>query len=327
MHFLGVDTGGTKTTCIVLDEELTILGIGNGGPGNYHAAGPAGARDNIDEAIRRALSAAAINEGETLAAGFGMGALDTDSDRETIESFLAELEYLDATYIENDVVVAHHALTAGEPGVTVVSGTGAMAYGMNAAGDVARSSGWDWLLGDEGSGFDTARRGLQAATRAHDERAEPSMLVDAAIDHFDLDRFDQLLPVVYTELDHPKQIAPFAERVVEAAREGDEAAVGIVDDASAELAIAAAAAAERLNLNSPVRVGYSGSFATAGGIVDRFESAVEARLPEVELLDPIDHPVVGTLCLLTDELGTRPTREELAVLDADIERRSNGNRS
>ena len=323
MYYLGVDTGGTKTTCIVLNEDLTILGTGGGGPGNYHAVGPEGARDNVDEAIDRALSAASVDRTATLAAGFGMGGLDTDADREVVESFLTDLDYLDTTYIENDVAVAHHALMAGDPGVTVVAGTGAMAYGTNAAGDVARSSGWDWLLGDEGSGFDTARRGLQAATRAHDGRADPSLLVDAAMDHFDLDWFDRLLPTVYEELNHPKRIAPFAERVVRAAEEGDDAATRVVDEAGAELAIAAAAVAEKLSLEPPVRIGCSGSFVTSEGMLERFESAVAAQLPDIDLLDPVDHPVVGTLLLLTDELDAQPTREDLAALDAEIERRLN----
>lgn len=322
MYLLGVDTGGTKTRCIVLDEALTLLGTGSGGPGNYHATGPTGARDNIDGAIREALSAAAVDEAATLAAGFGMGGLDTESDRETIESFLADLDYLDTISVENDVAAAHHASFVGEPGVTVVAGTGAMAYGTDAAGDVARSSGWDWLLGDEGSGFDTARRGLQAATRAHDGRADPSLLVDAAIEHFALDRFDELLPVVYEELDHPKAIAPFAEHVVAVAREGDDAAMRILDDAAEELALAAAAVAEQLALDSPVRVGCSGSFVAAEGVFERFETAVAARLLGSELLDPVSNPVVGTLSLLTDELDARLTREALAALDDEFERRS-----
>ena len=46
-----------------------------------------------------------------------------------------------------------------QQGVIVISGTGAIVYGINANGDEARASGWGYLLGDEGSGYDIAIKG------------------------------------------------------------------------------------------------------------------------------------------------------------------------
>ena len=54
MYVVGVDTGGTRTRCLVVDESLSVLGVDEAGPGNYRVAGTDGARDNVREAIRAA---------------------------------------------------------------------------------------------------------------------------------------------------------------------------------------------------------------------------------------------------------------------------------
>jgi N-acetylglucosamine kinase len=47
MHIvLGIDGGGTSTTCLIVDEKGNVLGRGAGGPSNFHAVG-------IDNAKKR----------------------------------------------------------------------------------------------------------------------------------------------------------------------------------------------------------------------------------------------------------------------------------
>lgn len=320
MYLVGVDTGGTKSKCIVLDQEFRLLGSATSGPGNYHVAGVDGARENVETAIRRALDEAGVETSERLVGGFGMGTLDTPEDRRIITEFLDDISFVDERYVENDVVTAHYATTAGESGITVVAGTGAMAYGTGDDGTAGRSSGWGWLIGDEGSGFDAARRGLQAATKAYDGRGEDTALVEAATDYFDLEDFETVFDEVYEGLDHPKNIASFAERVAAAARDGDEVAREIIADAADELAVAATAVEQELTFDPPVRVGCVGGFGTADVVAERFEAAVRERIPDVEFLTPVAHPVVGCVVIIAEALDRPVDRETLQVLDAAIER-------
>lgn len=320
MYLVGVDTGGTKTRAIVLDQEFQLLGVGTSGPGNYHVAGVDGARNNVDAAIRQALSNAGVDTSERLVGGFGMGTLDTDEDYDVISGFLDDLAYMDDRYIENDVITAYYALTAGDPGIVVVAGTGAMAYGVADDGTDSRSSGWGWLIGDEGSGFFAARRGLQAATRSYDGRGEQTVLIDAAVEYFDLNDFENIFGAVYEVLEHPKNIAPFAEHVVKAARDGDEVAQRIVGEAGEELATAALAVQQDLNLDGPVCVGCVGGFGTADIVADQFEAHVREQFSAVEFLDPVTHPVVGTVVIVSEALGRSVNRETLDTLDEAIER-------
>ena len=327
MVVLAVDTGGSKTKAVVTDESYALLGMGDGGPGNYRVAGEDGARENVESAIRQALDDAGVDPDEPLVGGFGMGSLDTEVDREIITRFLDGIAFLDEVYVENDVVVAYYALTAGEPGVVVVAGTGAMAYGRNAAGEGARSSGWGWLFGDEGSGFDAARSGLQAATKAYDGRGEDTVLVEAAADHFGLVDFESdVFSEVYDEIGHAKDIAPFAEPVVAAAADGDAVAQRIVDDAGEELASAARAVVERLGIDAAPTVGCVGGFGTSEPVSAAFESSVAATIPGATFADPVDNPVGGSVALVAERRDESITRSDLDRLDGEISDRTRSDR-
>src|ERR687898_922600 len=45
-----------------------------------------------------------------------------------------------------------------DPGVVLIAGTGSIAYGVNSDGYAARSVGWGYVLGDEGSGYWLGKR-------------------------------------------------------------------------------------------------------------------------------------------------------------------------
>ena len=60
----------------------------------------------------------------------------------------------------------------------MVAGTGSVVFGENAAGrDVARTGGWGYVFGDEGSGFGLARDGVRAALDALDDVGPATALV------------------------------------------------------------------------------------------------------------------------------------------------------
>ncbi|HID90727.1 TPA: ATPase, partial [Candidatus Bathyarchaeota archaeon] len=195
---VGLDSGATKSVCAIADEAGRVLGVGSSGGGNYHVVGVKAARDNVLEAVEEARAQARIEE--TFDVGcFGMGGLDSKHDYETISGFLRPLNLARRYVIVNDVVIAYHAVTAGErPGAVVVGGTGSIAYGMNEMGDEARSGGWGWIMGDEGSALDISRRALMAAAKAYDGRGPGTVLVELFERHFGVDRYEDVIPLIYT---------------------------------------------------------------------------------------------------------------------------------
>ena len=295
MLLLGIDSGGTSTTCVAADTECRLQGVGRSGPSRYTAVGRETARENVRTAIADAVPADRLQE--RVVGGFGMGGLDNAADRRRIEEFLSDIEFVDRAYVENDVVIANEAMFHGGPGIVVVAGTGAIAYGRNADGTSVRSSGWGWLIGDEGSGFDAARRGLQAATRAQDGRGPETVLLEAAEAFFDIETLPDVTDHVYQRLDHPREIAPFAESVVSAARDGDDVASDIVEDCGRELALACEAIDDRIDVSPPVPVGCVGGFGTATPVAKAFARHAERTIAGANVVPPVEHPAIGGIVL------------------------------
>ncbi|MEU6787639.1 BadF/BadG/BcrA/BcrD ATPase family protein [Nonomuraea angiospora] len=115
--------------------------------------------------------------------------------------------------ITTDVVTSHAGAFAGGEGVVLAAGTGAIALGV---GDGIRQvDGWGYLYGDAGSGFWIGRRGLDAAFRGFDGRAEPGPLTERAQAVFgDLAGLPGRL---YLAPDAVARIARFAVHVLELA--------------------------------------------------------------------------------------------------------------
>ena len=97
---------------------------------------------------------------------------------------MKRIGYKARVLVVNDALVALEAGAPGEPGVVIISGTGSIAYGRNAAGEAARSGGWGYVLGDEGSGYWIGRAALRAVLREADERGPKTALTPLLLEHF-----------------------------------------------------------------------------------------------------------------------------------------------
>jgi hypothetical protein len=101
-------------------------------------------------------------------------------------------EIAQAMLPQAQVLVHHDSITAlagasvGQPGVIVIAGTGAVAYGQLADGRSFRSGGWGYLMGDEGSGYDLGIGALRAITQASDGRGTSTCLIEMIPQYFAL---------------------------------------------------------------------------------------------------------------------------------------------
>src|ERR1700730_9500483 len=83
--YAGFDGGGTRTTCILCDSEGSVLGLGSGGPSNYHNMGVRGALASRKGSFEGALAESGMaHEGMVLEACFGLAGLDSPKDMATM---------------------------------------------------------------------------------------------------------------------------------------------------------------------------------------------------------------------------------------------------
>src|SRR5713226_3666060 len=263
-YYLGVDGGASKTTALVSDENGSPLGDGLAGPSNHLRVGIETATRNIERAVNKALVAADVTSREIVWAYCGIAGADHPAHRQEVVDSLSIFFPRGNFSVDNDARIALTGAIGFGPGVVVIAGTGSVAFGRSAEGMEARAGGWGPVIGDEGSGYAIARAGLAAILRAHDGRGPATKMTEILKERHDM-KPEDLPRFVYAQATHADDIARFGRLVIDAAREGDEAARAILEEAGRELGTAALAVARRLRLVSgPFPVAYVGGAFHAG---------------------------------------------------------------
>ena len=258
MHVLGIDVGGTKTVCLLADEEGRIIASARGDGANLQGVGERGLETVLRSVIAKALAGqAAVPSAICL----GIAGVDRASDETVVRGIMSRIADQAKILVVNDALIALQAGIGDEPGIVIVAGTGSIAYGRNARGDASRAGGWGYVLGDEGSGYWIGRLALRAVVRHADGRGRSTSLTPRLLAHFGVDRASELIQKVYHEELSPAAIASLARYVHQAREDGDTLAAGILNRAADELITAAAAVMERLNLADDVF-----SFVLSGGM-------------------------------------------------------------
>lgn len=270
MVVLGIDAGGTKTICQLADGEGHVLAEARGPGANLHAGGEI----EVEKALR--LVIAEVTAGRAAhpdAICLGMAGVDRPSDAAIAQGILARVGNPARLLVVNDALIALEAAVPGAPGLVIVSGTGSIAYGRDAAGRAARAGGWGYVLGDEGSGYWLGRLAVRAVVRASDGRGAATSLTARVLKHYGVARPPDLVHEIYTGM-KPSAIAALAPLVQEAADEGDAIATHIIEAGAGELALAGTSVARRLGLDT-------GPVSLAGGIfraVPRLRDGVMSHL-------------------------------------------------
>jgi N-acetylglucosamine kinase-like BadF-type ATPase len=299
-HVIGIDAGGTKTVCLLADESGAIVSRARGDGANLQAVG-----ELQVEKILHTVMAQAIGDRRVAPAAIclGIAGVDRPNDAAVVNGIMRRIGLHSRVVIVNDALIALETGAPGEPGVVVISGTGSIAYGRNANGEAARSGGWGYVLGDEGSGYWIGRAALRAVLRAADYRGPRTALTPMLLDHFQVEQPQLLLHEVYHHHLKPAAIGALASCVQAAFREGDEAAAGILRGAADELEGSALSVARRLELTSEAF-----AFILSGGIfraVPWLAEELARRLPgaapqsTTKLLDR--EPAEGAVTLALQE--------------------------
>ncbi|MGB6800925.1 MAG: BadF/BadG/BcrA/BcrD ATPase family protein, partial [Candidatus Sulfotelmatobacter sp.] len=89
-YYLGIDGGGSKTTCVVGDES-SVLATVKAGASNITRVGEAAAREALQQAIREACLAAKINPQQVLCACIGAAGAGREEIASTVREMVAEI--------------------------------------------------------------------------------------------------------------------------------------------------------------------------------------------------------------------------------------------
>jgi glucosamine kinase len=299
---LGVDGGQTSTVALLASRSGEILGTGYGGPAN-HIHEPGGMermQRSLKDAVLTAFKQAGIEPIAAESACFGMtGGAELVAD---VAPKFIEAGRLSAYH---DVVTALAGASLASPGIVVIAGTGAIAYGRSEDGREAKADGWGYLMGDEGSAYDIGLQVLRAAAQAKDKRGVETMLQRYVPRFWHKANLAEVRAALYTDQMTRADIAGLSLAAYCAAERGDKIAQDILASAGKRLARTAKSVIDALKTDAqPLTVYTTGGVFRAGHwVLDPFESNLREFVPKVEIKPPAFPQVIGALLLAHQQTG------------------------
>lgn len=328
---LGVDGGGTKTVAWLAlagsarTTPLTtasspvdhvdpaapwqLIGRGLAGPSNQRAVGVDTALQNLEHAIQQAFTDAGLDRTTVHCACLGLAGADRLSDRSVITGWAEKIQLARHLHVVNDALpllfAGDRPQSAGGTGVALICGTGSLALGRCGNGRSARTGGWGYLFGDEGSAFAMGRAALQAAAQAADGRGPATALLTILQHRLQVTAPQELISAVYGAADVRSVIASLACDVFQAAAERDAAASRILDQARQDLTLMVTSLARQLELQSDLSLFFAGSvLLQQPAFRAQLTASIAAAGSQIRSLTLVPEPVQGCVQLAWQHLPT-----------------------
>jgi len=293
--FLGIDGGGSKTSCVVGDEN-SVLGAGVSAGSNVVRVGERQAREALGAAIRQACAAANVTPAQIKRTCVGIAGGARPEIAAVVRRLLAEFVSSEIEVV-GDMVIAMESAFGSGPGVIVIAGTGSIAYGRNSKGETARAGGWGFAISDEGSGHWIGRAAVAACMRAYDETGVEGEggLLERIMKSWSVTTREQLV----VNANKFPDFAGLLPAVLSAADARDATAHLVLTQSGMELAILAGIVIARLFGNDKTAtVAVSGGvFCNSDLVRHVFDKSVRAAYPQVSPNTTVIDPVEGALAL------------------------------
>ena len=291
MFIAGIDGGGTHTRIEIRDMENRFVRREEFGPFNINAIGEAAFRGLLREIFSRCGSMA-----EYARLCVGAAGISNPKVRQILTEELSASGFTGKWYLCGDQEIAlRGAMDC--PGIVVISGTGSICFGKNAAGKTARSGGYGHLIDDGGSGYALGRDILNCAVRAMDGRTEDSGILEEVCRRLGTGP-EGIVPFVYRPETDKAAIAAFSWIALEQAQQGSREAMSILQREAEELAQMVAAVQARLHLPK-CRIALLGGLLTTQ---NPYRQVVGQRLTYLGTVVPAKHDALWGAAQMAWEL-------------------------
>ncbi len=318
---MGVDGGGTKTEIVLIDSMGGVIGKIKVDSTNYQVVGEK-VKINLIQGFEKLMKKTNVTLNKVDHIFLGLAGAGRKSDREEIKQLFQDTPYKDLITVDSDAIVALAGAFGTAPGIIIIAGTGAICFGKNQQGKIARSGGWGYLLGDEGSGYFIGREAIIAALKDFDGRGEKTELRQVVTKQFNLDSIEKIIPLIYKNKIDRIQIAGLAPLVFKTADKGDLIAEEIVKSAGKELGNLAKAVADRLGFTSDeVRVALIGSiFKEKEMLINHISKELYEISWNVTVSEPMFQPSYGAALMALQKIDVEITEFLLKNLSESIEK-------
>lgn len=288
--YVGVDGGGTKTAAAISLADGTPLFTARRTGCSYRVLGTDAAAALIADIVKECLASVGASLDGCAGCCLGIPCVGENPEQdavmsETLRSLLAPAPL----YIVNDVEVGWAGALERKSGIHIVAGTGSIAFGKDPDQNTARCGGWSEFFGDEGSAYWVGREAMSLLTKQADGRLPRGALYEVVHEKLGTPIDTRFIDVVTSEFaPYRDRVAAFQMYAYEAAKLGDEAAIGLYGRAAHELALLVRALKNTLHFPAHTDVSYSGGLFHTGEL----------------LLGPLSEELSAYGCALRPPAGT-----------------------
>lgn len=298
MYVLGIDAGGTKTHCVIADENENILAEGLAGASQHQLFGIRQTEKNLQLAVSAALKEADLTLQDLSYAVLGMSGADGEDDLALLNPAAEKVLPGVPFRVVHDAWIGMYSALKEPFGVVSICGTGAGHAGRNRQGDELTLRNLDYRLGNYGGGGDLVEKALHYAFRSDEGTYEKSALEAAVPPIFGVSTMEDICRLLKQNPLSDKERYQLPITVFQLANSGDSVCRMLIQDLGHEEGLYAAAVIRRLHMeNEQVPVVLIGSLFHSDDplLLDPFMDAVHTAAPAAYPVLPTRKPVTGAV--------------------------------
>ena len=298
MYVLGIDAGGTKTHCVIADENENILAEGLAGASQHQLFGIRQTEKNLQLAVSAALKEADLTLQDLSYAVLGMSGADGEDDLALLNPAAEKVLPGVPFRVVHDAWIGMYSALKEPFGVVSICGTGAGHAGRNRQGDELTLRNLDYRLGNYGGGGDLVEKALHYAFRSDEGTYEKSALEAAVPPIFGVSTMEDVCRLLKQNPLSDRERYQLPITVFQLANSGDSVCRMLIQDLGHEEGLYAAAVIRRLHMeNEQVPVVLIGSLFHSDDplLLDPFIETVRTSAPAAYPVLPTRKPVTGAV--------------------------------
>ena len=309
-YIVGVDGGGSKTTVLVADLSGNEISRAVSGASSYKSIGKEKAIENLNKGIFKAIECLdGSEEIHFISSCFGFAGNDAEEDYKIYKEIVFNEElssYLNPkrTIICNDTRIGLESGSENKNKIIIIAGTGSNCFGINEDGEQIGASGWDFILADEGSGYEVGLKALKAVMRAYDERGEKTLLSKTILEELKLKEILDLTKWAYDGPFSKVKIGALAKTVCKTTEMGDKVSINILAEEAEEAVVSVTTVANKLGFKDKdfdlIFVG--GLFKCEKYFKNILIHRLREKFPHINFKPLIGNPVKGAIKLAVERL-------------------------
>ena len=293
---IGLDGGGTNTTCILFDSNgFTMDTIYDKGSNLYVFKDDA--IERILFIIRSILEKNKLNYSDISAFGLGIAGISDLDSREKLLKELDRIKITKQTLLLSDVEAAYKILCPNNNGILINIGTGIICFARNQKGKNIKEAGNGYDKGDLGSGYWLgkemfSRLILNEAIVLEDP--EMNQIFKVVKSNFKVETFRELYKYIEDNSNIFPYLASLGEDVIDLAESGNDVALSIIQEGTRYVSEYIKSIAEKMEiLNSDVMLSINGSIIKNNFYRNLLEESLQYDFNKIHWISSVLSPAYG----------------------------------